>query len=414
MAANNKNNNSSNDDSRWLSPYSFLVLCALIALALNLRSPITAAPPIIGEIRHDLGIDATAAGLLTGIPLLCFGLLTPLASMFIKKTGIYVALFTTLIGASIGLVLRPYTGTFGLFGGTFLIGISLAIGNIVSFMIIARDFSRQMSMVTGIYTASLNIGTLLTGAFTAPIAAVTDWHFALAFWVLMAIAALILWVIVARKDETKGKDVATAATRKPTISKDIPKAWKRPIIYWLSLAFVAHIFLYYAITAWLPAYLIDVDHMTPTNAGFIASSFQILSLLGSFGVPLMTRYISLSKQLILMGIIWAITPILILLIPQQWYIWAVIGGFTQGGTFVVIFMLVMKHAYNLDDNRVLSSIVQGIGYALSSVGPVIIGSIHDTTHSWTPAFIILAFSALAIIAAGIFATKIPLPKTENA
>ncbi|MFX5903613.1 hypothetical protein ABTE48_19370, partial [Acinetobacter baumannii] len=78
-------------------------------------------------------------------------------------------------------------GVGGLFAGTLLIGTSLAIGNIASLMIIARDFPRQISSVTGIYTAALNIGTMLTGALTAPIATVTGWQPALAIWSVMAL-----------------------------------------------------------------------------------------------------------------------------------------------------------------------------------------------------------------------------------
>ena len=48
-----------------------LILMALIGLALNLRSPLTALSPIIGELQTDLGMSATLAGLLTTIPYVC-------------------------------------------------------------------------------------------------------------------------------------------------------------------------------------------------------------------------------------------------------------------------------------------------------------------------------------------------------
>ncbi|WP_167459549.1 MULTISPECIES: hypothetical protein [Lonsdalea] len=47
-----------------------LILFALLALALNLRSPLTAIAPVIDQIRADLSINVTVAGLLTSIPVL--------------------------------------------------------------------------------------------------------------------------------------------------------------------------------------------------------------------------------------------------------------------------------------------------------------------------------------------------------
>ena len=130
------------------------ILCALVALALSLRSPLTAIPPVVGEIRAALG--PAVAGLLTSIPVLCFGLLAPPASLIIARIGIERAIFTTLIGAAVGLVARPYAGLGGMLGGTLLIGASRAIGNIVSLMVIARDFHDRRNVVTGLYTAALN------------------------------------------------------------------------------------------------------------------------------------------------------------------------------------------------------------------------------------------------------------------
>ncbi len=52
---------------------SLLLFLAFFALSLNLRAPITSLPPVIAELQEALQINAGTAGLLTSIPVLCFG-----------------------------------------------------------------------------------------------------------------------------------------------------------------------------------------------------------------------------------------------------------------------------------------------------------------------------------------------------
>ena len=388
-----------------------LSLCALVALALNLRSPLTAIPPVVGEIRAALDIGPAVAGLLTSIPVLCFGLLAPLASLIIARIGIERAIITTLIGAAVGLVARPYTGLGGMLGGTLLIGASLAIGNIVSLMVIARDFPDRRNVVTGLYTAALNVGTMLTGALTAPIAAVTGWQFALASWVWMAVAAILLWAWMEHVQRAAGSaapigPLPRSGARLPAQSS----LYRRPIVWALAGALTLHLFIYYGITAWLPAYLIEAAGMDATRAGLAASTFQVLSLLGSFGVPILARQVPLGRQMIVMGALWMSTPLWMLAAPHQWPLWALVGGIAQGGTFVVIFMLIMQHAASLDDNRRLSMVVQGVAYTFSSFGPIVVALAHEASVNWRAPFLLLAGLSLVLAAIGVAVGRIAPPK----
>lgn len=377
-----------------------LTLAALVLLAFNLRSPLTALPPVLATLRADLGIGATLAGLLTSIPVLCFGLLTPLASMLIGRLGIEKAVMLTLAGAALGALLRPAATTPALLGGTLLLGAALTVGNIVSLMVVARDFPQRMGMVTGIYTAALNIGTMLTAALTAPLALWLGWRAALASWADLALLAALPWLLILRWRPAS----AVAATAAPAATAaGVPRAAPcRTAIAWLlGLALALHLFIYYSITAWLPTYLIEVDGMAATRAGLVASAFQILALTGSFGVPFLARRFSLSWQLAWMGGIWLVTVLAMWLAPRGWPLWCLSGGIAQGGTFVVVFMLIMRHAVTLDYNRKLSTFVQGIGYCLAAAGPVAIGWFHEHFRLWRSSFLLLAALCVGLVLVGV-------------
>lgn len=389
----------------------FLILLALVTLALILRSPLTAIAPIVNDLRQGLAIGAVTIGLLTSIPILCFGVLTPLASWVIARTGIETSIFITLTGAAAGMIIRSSGGANLALSGTLILGASLTVGNIVCLMVIARDFPLRTRMVTGIYTSALNVGTMLTSAVTAPLAALMGWRIALAAVTVLVIPAIGLWMAVTPRGASRGPSAPTALKNEGPLKSQGPETnppavWRRPIAWLLVTAFSTHLFVYYAITAWLPTYLIQADGMNASVAGLVASVFQILALLGSFGAPALAGRVSVPWLLVVMAVCWIITPLGLLGAPQAWFIWSITGGIATGGGFTVVFMLIMSHAHDLQDNRRISAFVQGIGYALSSVGPLVIGSLNQTFGGWTAGFLLLAVVAAVMLGSGLCVTRV--------
>jgi CP family cyanate transporter-like MFS transporter len=383
-------------------PYKFAVLTALLLVALILRSPLAAIAPIVGTLRTGFHASSATIGLLTGIPVLCFGLLTPLCSALIARLSIERAIYLTLGGTVAGLVLRSAGGIGCALAGTVVIGIALTIGNIVSLLVIARDFPAKKRMVTGLYTSAINIGTMASMALTAPLAAVCGWRAALASTAILAIPAAALWIYVARlsaaHEPRTAPQKAAAAGHSP--------AWKRPLVWLLVLVFAAHQSIFYSLTAWMPDYLVASAGTSVTTAGLIGALMQILALLGSFGAPLMATRMRLAWILVIVAGCWATTPAGLLLLPTWWPLWTILGGFASGGGFTVIFVLIMTHARDLSDNRAIASIVQSCGYTVASMSPMLTGHLHQSFGSWTPAFATLSVIGVVMLASGLAVTRI--------
>ena len=66
---------------------SALLIAGIILIALALRAPFTGVGPLLTAIRTDLGLSAVAAGFLTALPLLAFGLVSPLAPQIARRLG---------------------------------------------------------------------------------------------------------------------------------------------------------------------------------------------------------------------------------------------------------------------------------------------------------------------------------------
>jgi CP family cyanate transporter-like MFS transporter len=52
---------------------------AIVLIAANLRPAVVGVAPLLSQIQSDEQLSATAAGILTALPVLCFGLIAPLA-----------------------------------------------------------------------------------------------------------------------------------------------------------------------------------------------------------------------------------------------------------------------------------------------------------------------------------------------
>ena len=171
-----------------------LLFVAMLLIALTLRAPITSLPPVIEQFSASLGLTNAQAGLLTSIPILCFALLTPVASALIGKVGIRWAGVAALAAMLLGQLIRSGGSTVLAFLGTVVIGAGIAIGNVTIPVIIAQHFQSRSALATGAFSAVMNLGAALAMAATAPLAILWGWQWALVWWGVLALAALAVWV----------------------------------------------------------------------------------------------------------------------------------------------------------------------------------------------------------------------------
>lgn len=128
----------------------------------------------------DLGIGSASAGLLTTAPVVMFALMTPLAALVIRRAGPELALLIALGGVMIGTLVRALPGFGSMLAGMVIMGATITVGNVVIPVIIRRDLPRERTAVaTAAYTATLNVGSLLTALATVPLAEARGWSAAL-------------------------------------------------------------------------------------------------------------------------------------------------------------------------------------------------------------------------------------------
>lgn len=370
-----------------------ILVVAIVLVALNLRGPIVAVSPVVDAIRADLGVSAAVAGLLTSLPVLAFALASPPASWLIGRIGPERAMLVGLGVLSAGTVLRSTDGVVGALVGTALIGAGITVGNIVVPVVAGRDFPHRSGTVFGVYTATMNIGSMITLSLTVPIATGVGWRLALCVYLLFALAAAVVWSLATRRRDGVPRvrpDESDEPARAPA---------SRPAGWLLLLAFGGQSFSYYGLTAWLPEVLRDLRGLDAASAGVASSLFQILAVVGALVTPLVARRAGLRLAFVPVAAGFLALPGGLLLAPALWPLWCSLAGAAQGGGFTVIFSAVLAASRTSTENRRLAAFVQGGGYLLGALGPSLVGAVHEAGDppSWDVALAVV-LGALAVLA----------------
>lgn len=359
-----------------------------------MRSPIVTIAPVVGQIRADLGISATVAGLLTSLPVLCFAVATPLAVWIVQRGGSTFAVTLCLAGTGAAWILRSLGGIETVLIGTVLIGVFITIGNVVVPVVIRREYSAERAgLMTGVYVSALNVGSMAVTIGTAPLEPDLGWRGAILVWALFAVAALAVWFGL-HGWRSSVTPVMTPGEIRP--AGHVPPRLFRSLTVWLlALAFSGQAFSYYGVTAWLPQLLKEEQGYSAAQSGAISSIFQIAAIIGAIGAPLLARRFSNLAAIATLGVLWLSVPLGFLLAPDLWALWCILGGAAQGGGITIV--LITTVSLSRDDRHAsaMNGLVQGVGYSVAALSPTLVGALRDVTGGWTSPLLAILVATLA-------------------
>src|SRR5215211_5625575 len=159
---------------------SVVLVAAIVAVALNQRPAVVAVAPVLRDLRADTGLGSALGGLLTTLPVLCFGAFAPLAPRLARRIGLETAVAASLVLLAAGIALRLLPPVALLYAGSLVAGAAIAVANVLLPAYVKREFPRPGG-VMGLYSAALNVGAAAGAALTVPLATAlgVDWRVAL-------------------------------------------------------------------------------------------------------------------------------------------------------------------------------------------------------------------------------------------
>ncbi len=380
--------------------HSALALLALIFISLVLRPPVGAMGPLVDELQAVEGYSLFQVGLLTSLPVVCFGIGAFAGPSLVKRLTLNRAMMWVLVALFVAMVLRSFGGYVSLISFTVVIGLAIAIGNVLIPTIVREQFPNKLALVTGLYVTLLAISASLSASIAVPSSELFGgWRMALAIWLVPTALAIIFWMPISKvsvhAEETTS---ATHAEERRAVLVS-PLAWAIVAFFGLQSAG------FYAILNWLPSLLIDRGY-TAIEAG------TLLGLCTSIGIPtgflismVIRRFKSLSFLAVFVSLFTLAGLVILLVDPHQAVLACVVTGFGFAATFPLSLTLVGSRASTSTQTTQLSALAQGWGYLIAAIGAFAFGYFKDVTGDWTISLWVLIGITFVQLISGAFAGK---------
>jgi CP family cyanate transporter-like MFS transporter len=405
----------------WVAPWLLrLMVPALLLAAVNLRPAIASLGALLEDVRTDIGMSGTVAGLLTSMPALCFAVFGSLAPRFARRFGPVAVVSGGLVAIAGGLALRPLFGNTPAFLAASALALGgIAVGNVLIPVIVKRWFPHRVGSMTGLYSMGLALGTASAAGVTVPVSEALggSWRLGLGVWAAVAALAVVPWVVLARGSRraarAAGTDTDTGAgtdsdsdsggraaePARPVRITASPTAWALAVFFGLQ-ATAAYVTL-----GWLPQIYRDAG-VPASTAGLL------LAVAMGMGVPLAFVLPRIAARLHHQG------PLVVVLggcglggYAGLWlapaggaWVWALLLA-VSNCAFPLVLTLIGVRARSHAGLVRLSAFAQSTGYLISIPGPLAVGALYGATDGWDVPLAVLAVFMLAQVAVGIAAGR---------
>lgn len=385
---------------------SILSVIVVILIAGGLRSPMTAVSSVLSEIINELNLTTLEGSLLTSIPLIVFASCSVLISRVAVKMNINYSLIYSLLFLILGLYLRVSGGTSMLFIGSFLIGLGICIGNVLTPAYIKKIFPKKVGVMTGVFSVAMNLIAAIAAGLSISIGkwTGTGWRGSLGVWIIwgaMALLAISIETILQKNNKSPKTKTQEESKAKSSFNVFRSKqAWN------ISIFMGIQSLVYYCLVALLPTVLVTYG-MPEVETGIVFSVIQLAMLPVMFISPILaSRMKDQSAMIYAVGILMFIgVGMLVVLKAQLIYLSAIIIGTAIGLAFTLSILFFSIKSRTMDGTIKISGKAQSVGYLIAACGPPIFGMLHDWDTSWKSSFYFLLVMIVIMTFFGLRAAK---------
>ncbi|SDJ13890.1 CynX/NimT family MFS transporter [Natribacillus halophilus] len=353
--------------------------------------------------REELQVSNALIGLVNTLPLIAFGLFSPFVPILSKRMGMEKTLLIAMFILSIGIFIRSLGGISILLFGTLLVGIAIAVGNVLMPGLIKLSFPYRIGLMTGIYSVSMNLFGALASGISVPLAdlELLDWRNSMQIWSILSFSAVIILLLRLPAIISSNKKVPGEVKSHPQNNLFKSKiAWA--VTIYMGLQFL----IPYSLFTWLPDILLEKG-FNQEEAGWLIAVFQIGLIPANFIIPIIASKLNNQRVLaFISGLIFFFGLVGIALISSQLInVFLLLAGVGAGTTFSLTMMFFVLRTNTVAESSQLSSMAQSIGYILAACGPIFLGVIAEWFHGWTAPLVILMVVSLLIAFFGTIAGK---------
>ncbi|WP_236596926.1 cyanate transporter [Paraburkholderia hiiakae] len=374
---------------------------AIVAIGLNLRPLLTSISPLMTTIRNDTRLSFYGASLLTSLPVVAMGLGAFGAGLLARRLGETRGVALGLVAIAVACAARAFAAS----GGALMLTAAAAGAGVAAIQallpaVMKQRFAARVPLAMGLFSASIMGGGGL-GASLSPLVAriAGSWHAGLAVWALPALAALAIWGTLngGFGAGRRAQQAAAAPSQEHAKATTVP-VWRKRRAWTLGLHFGLVNGGYTSLVAWLPAYY--QQHGASVEAsGSLLAAMTVFQAASALLLPLAAAAFTDRRPWLVLGLCAQVFGVIGL---AAWpeaapLLWVAAAGAGLGGVFSLTLVTALDHCA---DHRVaarLVAFVQGLGFVIAALAPIVAGRVRDLTGGFTGAWIMLAVSISAMI-----------------
>lgn len=401
-----------------------LLISAIVLTAFNLRTAVTGFSPLLDTIGAELSFGPSLFGAFGTIVTASFAVFGFAAAAIARRFGLEWTLVIATATTTVGVVLRAASpSATALILSTVVAFAGVGMTNVLIVPIVKQYFASRLKSITSLYLSLLQLGQFTAPLLAVPVAMAAGWRVAVGMWAVLTALAFALWFVAAlaaSRRRTRASAVAIGASteaaapahpvadavaaRNDTRSP-VPGAWRSRLLWSMVLMFGMTALNTYAIITWLPTILVDAG-ADPALGGALLALFSVFGLGAAFVVPPLA--VGMRNPVVIVIVCVALLAVgytgLLIAPLDGAVIWVIALGLGVS-TFPMCLTLVNVRTKTPAGSSLLSGAMQGIGYGLACVGPLLIGVLHDLGGGWGGSYVFLYVTLGVLLVSGIVACR---------
>jgi len=266
---------------------------------------------------------------------------------------------------------------------------------------VKRYFPDRIGLMSAIYITIMSIGATVPPAVAVPVADSAGWRFSLGMYAVFAVIAALPWIWQAIRHGRHVENLDTQARGLEAAHAGIGRrVFRSPTAWAMALMFAAPTMTVYAMFAWLPTMTTEISGVTNAQAGLLLSVFAVCGIPAALVVPVLAQRLKSVIPILTAGVACFLAGYAGFLfapaaLPLLWTLLIGLGPLI----FPLTLTLINLRTRTGVGAVALSGFVQGFGYVLGALGPLIVGILHDATGGWTAALWTLVGTMLLLVPA---------------
>jgi CP family cyanate transporter-like MFS transporter len=384
-----------------------LLISAIVLTAFNLRTAVTGFSPLLETIGAELSFGPSLFGAFGTIITASFAVFGFAAAATARRFGLEWTLVIATGATTLGIGLRAASSTpTTLILSTVVAFAGVGMTNVLIVPIVKQYFASRLKSITSLYLSLLQLGQFTAPLLAVPVAMAAGWRVAVGMWAVLTALAFALWFVAALAAARRSAHATTGAAGASTDPRmPVPGAWRSPLLWSMVLMFGMTALNTYAIITWLPTILVDAG-ADPALGGALLALFSVFGLGAAFVVPPLA--VGMRNPVVIVIACVALLAVgytgLFIAPLDGAVIWVVALGLGVS-TFPLCLTLVNVRTKTAAGSSLLSGAMQGIGYGLACVGPLLIGLLHDLGGGWGGSYLFLYVTLGVLLVSGIVASR---------